>query len=194
MKTRYIPAGFTAYTPDLGDYPKDMFAVYVNLATPAAIFYTGKQSSHTWYNRFSTVDAMKTKINTTISRLMDWADHKAKRAADRKAPSTLKVGDILTVSWGYDQTNVNFYQVVGTSGKRTVDIREIASKVVSDDGPSTHVVAMKDDFLSPRSDTDKRGRVMTKRVSNGHVKVFSFASATLWDGSPCYETGMGWGH
>jgi hypothetical protein len=36
------------------------------------------------------------------------AEAKAKRQAERKAPHTLKVGDILVSSWGYDQTNIDY--------------------------------------------------------------------------------------
>ena len=93
--TRYIPAGYTEYTPDLGDYPKNLCAVYVDLATNTAIFYKGKSTRHLWYNRFSTTDFMKNKINNSISSLMSWEDTKAKRAETRKAPTTYKVGDIF---------------------------------------------------------------------------------------------------
>ncbi len=39
----------------------------------------------------------------------------------------LKVGDILRCSWGYDQTNIDFYEVVKTSAN-TVQILEIESE------------------------------------------------------------------
>lgn len=41
-------------------------------------------------------------------------------------PCTLKAGDIVNTSWGYDQTNVDFYIVTRVSGKR-VYLRQIAS-------------------------------------------------------------------
>ena len=37
------------------------------------------------------------------------------------------VGDIYYSSWGYDQTNVDFYQVVALKGKHTAVIRQIAN-------------------------------------------------------------------
>ena len=50
---------------------------------------------------------------------------KIKRAEERKNfKHTLKVGDILNTSWGYEQTNVEFYQVVGLKGK-SVLLREV---------------------------------------------------------------------
>lgn len=40
-----------------------------------------------------------------------------------------KVGDIMHHSWGYDQTNCDFYQVVGITGS-SVDLRKIVSERV----------------------------------------------------------------
>lgn len=52
---------------------------------------------------------------------------KSKRAAERAAwVNPLKGGELLVSSWGYDQTNVDFYAVTRVSGKR-VWIRRIAS-------------------------------------------------------------------
>lgn len=43
-------------------------------------------------------------------------------------PHLLEVGDVLVSSWGYDQTNIDYYQVTALAGKRTVEIREIESQ------------------------------------------------------------------
>ncbi len=40
----------------------------------------------------------------------------------------VKIGDIFSSSWGYDQTNVDYYQVVGFAGKTMVALREIAGR------------------------------------------------------------------
>ncbi|EDW8942662.1 hypothetical protein A4O59_004289 [Salmonella enterica subsp. enterica] len=42
---------------------------------------------------------------------------------------TISVGDIFASSWGYEQTNVNFYQVISIHGKTTVTVREIRASV-----------------------------------------------------------------
>jgi len=38
----------------------------------------------------------------------------------------LKVGDVLYSSWGYEQTNIDYYQVVALIGKTMVSVRKIA--------------------------------------------------------------------
>lgn len=37
----------------------------------------------------------------------------------------VKVGDIFESSWGYDQTNINFFQVVALAGTQSVRVREV---------------------------------------------------------------------
>jgi hypothetical protein len=55
-------------------------------------------------------------------------NRRAERKVERSAPHTLKVGDILDSSWGYDQTNIDYYEVVRVVGPHTVEIRELAQE------------------------------------------------------------------
>lgn len=54
----------------------------------------------------------------------------------------IKLGDVFTRSWGYDQTNVNYYLVVGiTPSGKSVKLREVGSTCIDDPhAPATHVV------------------------------------------------------
>lgn len=187
IEGRYVPSGMVEFKPEMPEYTPGLCAVYVDLERNIAIFYKGKGTKHLWYNRFRNPEDMKKKILTTISGLMAWEDKKKERKEARKAPTGLKLGDILYTSWGYDQTNVNFYQVVGLSGKQTVQLQEIASTTVEGaGGPTTYVSAVKDRFITEK--------VTTHRAVNDRVRINSYASAYLWDGKPKYETGLGWGH
>ena len=54
---------------------------------------------------------------------------KRKRAEERRAyVPALKPGDVLYTNWGYEQTNVEFFEVIAVRGKR-VTVREIARLV-----------------------------------------------------------------
>ena len=104
----------------------------------------------------------------------------------------VKVGDIFYSSWGYDQTNVDFYEVVGLTGA-SVKVREVAQERLSSDGyGSDQVVPVPGDYI---------GEVMTKRISDARhwsgtasIKISQSTSAYLWDGTPRRQTSMGWGH
>ena len=45
----------------------------------------------------------------------------------------VKVGDIFESSWGYDQTNVDFFQVVKLVGKTSVRVREVYLPMIKED-------------------------------------------------------------
>ena len=187
---RYIPEGFIQFKPTLNGYENNFFECWVSRddSKPIAIFYVGKSNKPLFYNRFMTLDSMKKKIIATVSNLMTRADEKAKRSAERAVPSTLKVGDVLYTSWGYDQTNINFYQVTKSIGTRSVEVQEIMSEIDHSSTGANYVVARKDIY---RLDA----RPHTHRVSFGNqVKINSYATACLWDGKPKYETALGYGH
>lgn len=107
-----------------------------------------------------------------------------------------KTGDILYSSWGYDQTNINFYQVTKLVGKTMVELREVHS-AIHDTPHMTYqdVVAVKDSFMEPSNKYDSRGKIMKRKVNKyGGVKINDCYSAYPWDGRPKYETALGFGH
>ena len=109
---------------------------------------------------------------------------------------TPKVGDILYSSWGYDQTNIEFFKVVKVS-EFSVWIQKVGSKVVEVTGWAHQNVAPTDsseyevrvsDFDEPavyetRSYAIRRHKIQA--YGNGYgVSLNSYASAWLWDGKP----------
>jgi hypothetical protein len=190
IKERYIPSTYVPYTPEIGEYPKDLFACYVDTERNIAIFYKGKSNKPVFHNRFRNAEDMGKKINGTISSLMRWEDQKLERKNARKEalaqPHNLKVGDVLYTSWGYEQTNVDFYQVTKLVGKRSVEIRPVAQTTEQSQAYADYVVPVKDAF---------RGDAELKRVSTSNtVNIASYASASLWDGRGVYQTALGYGH
>lgn len=103
----------------------------------------------------------------------------AERRAERNKPHTLEPGDILYTSWGYDQTNVEFYKVVSCPSKCYVEIQEISAPLINGE----------DGFMTGRRfpDPDKANGQPFKRkvdMSSGKpsIKVNSVATAWVWDG------------
>ncbi|QCR87204.1 hypothetical protein FEF33_14485 (plasmid) [Moraxella osloensis] len=67
---------------------------------------------------------------------------------------SVKAGDVFVSSWGYEQTNIDYYQVVGIKDKSTLTLREIGAKVVESIGYGTgRKVPSKDDFIGEEFDT-----------------------------------------
>lgn len=63
------------------------------------------------------------------------------------------VGDIFYDSWGYEQTNVDFYQVVSLRAAHTAIIRRIGGRVVEESGMSGKIVPSRDNFLDDETFT-----------------------------------------
>ena len=91
----------------------------------------------------------------------------------------IKPGDIFYNSWGYEQTNIDFYQVVSVTAK-TITLRAI--KGTSNDYNAYQMsgskVAVKDSFCS-----DELIR-KTPYLMGGEWRVnFEFGAGCQWDGS-----------
>jgi hypothetical protein len=73
---------------------------------------------------------------------------KADRAAKRKEwENPYKVGDILKGSWGYDQTNIDFFEIVAVKGKM-LEIRELKQARYGDGfGGSSKCVPLPGDYV-----------------------------------------------
>jgi hypothetical protein len=95
----------------------------------------------------------------------------------------VKVGSIFHWSWGYEQTNVDFYQVVALNGRNAI-VREIGQKTVEGStyshGMADTRVAVPDKFIGP----EKHKRIM---FSNGEPYLSKpYGWCSLWEGKPEY--------
>lgn len=54
----------------------------------------------------------------------------AKEPAEIVNAYGVKVGDIFHASWGYDQTNNDFFQVIKLCGKKSVRVREVNPPII----------------------------------------------------------------
>lgn len=96
-------------------------------------------------------------------------------------------GNILVSSWGYDQTNADFYEIVGRTSSMVL-IREIDKKVVSQTETSARVVPVPGKFIGP---------VMKKKPTPGfrpntiRVNINSYSGASTWDGKPQLQDTVG---
>lgn len=186
---RYIPKDYkllniSEYAPNGVD-----LLFYTNQDQTSAICYTKKSFNHTWYYRFNNTERLFLKVKETIAnRLERQAAVKAQRK-ERFKPHKLNVGDVLYCSWGYDQTNIDFYKVLEKIGKNKVKIIRLNNAFNQIDSEYGQ------DKVSAGS--IKEGAEPMIKVVNSlynSVSVYSFASASLWDGQPLYQTNSHFGH
>lgn len=176
----YIKPTYTKYTPTIPGYPENMFECYLDINNPAAVFFAGKSQKPAWHYKFNSVEEMKGRINQSIKSLMDYEDRKIVRKEKMTQPTTLKEGDILYSSWGWEQTNIDFYQVTKILGKRNVEITQISQSNDTTDMPYDQgkTMPIPHRFV---------GQPIKKVVKNGNsVTLTNYASAYPWDGRPLH--------
>jgi hypothetical protein len=123
------------------------------------------------------------------------------------AAHTVKPGQFFYSSWGYEQTNVDFYKVIAVTAK-SVKIQQWSVKATDDrrvipgDKPYTRTVT--DWSQVTATDWDERVRqcreaqtevpvgVQLKRVQTWSDRpalvLTSYSNAYLWDGASKYDT------
>lgn len=187
------------YEPKEGQYKEKIVGgndqVVYTFTDNCAKGFGGKRSKPDFYIRFRTEQQMNEHITRYFESGLKVKAYKAERKAEQSKPHTLKVGDILSGSWGYDQTNVDFFQVVELKGVRQVIVRPIASQQIDQTAyMAGHVVPLKDRFIgSPTTHTVIRDRIKydpcAKYQQEGEQHRFDRdCSASLWDGKPEYES------
>lgn len=99
-------------------------------------------------------------------------------------PRNLTVGDVLRCEWGYDQTNVDYYQVTELVGKTMVEIRRIEAEEIKD-------MPMQG-WSTPRCNRFI-GEPLRRKAKGSSVRIKSHSSAYLLtpideaDGKKVYE-------
>jgi len=117
---------------------------------------------------------------------MSWAKRIHDDRQERKrAVNPYKSGDILHSSWGYDQTNNDFYQVVASKGK-TVHLRPIGAEYRSTGFMAGMTKPTPNRFLPKDNLTGEK--ILKRRVTNGNVRIDDTRRANKWDRDETYES------
>lgn len=112
----------------------------------------------------------------------------------------VKVGDIFYASWGYDQTNVDYFQVIRVTESGAY-FRPIGQKLVksSEYGHEEVMPAknMWDDSWNPFMKGNPKGsfkKIQVYRDGEPYIHLASYTNGHPWKGRPNYQTAIGWGH
>lgn len=101
----------------------------------------------------------------------------------------LRVGDCLKCVWGYDQTNVDYYQVIALKGRTMVTVRQIDA----DHRPSSHnfmvgkTTPLKDKFIggpfSAKVGKGYHGAMNCIRITSySHASKCEWSDVANWTG------------
>tara|TARA_R100001082_G_C4362952_1_gene160302 strand:- start:1605 stop:2186 length:582 start_codon:yes stop_codon:yes gene_type:complete len=163
--------------------------VYEVKGRPHACMFGGKRSKPDSHYYYRSVEARDKAVEDYFDGIQASADRKAaykakQKAEKEKAVESIKVGDIFVGSWGYDQTNVEFYQVVEKKGV-TCKIQKIGQKVVEETQGC--------DYVRPNPEV-KCGKPVTKRINGSGGFTCDVFRLYPDEGNPRYQTAYGYGH
>jgi hypothetical protein len=92
----------------------------------SAVAFRGTAGKPEWHYRFRDEQRREARIAEFFQSLQQRAQHMAERRSQRNAfRHACQAGDIFRSSWGYDQTNIDYYQVVELIGEHFAMVREI---------------------------------------------------------------------
>jgi hypothetical protein len=193
----YIPKGATKVADKLSDA-----VAYLTMAgtRPCATIFFGKQakpiSNYSYRDETRRATAVSLAFESRRKSLAFKTEQRAKRVA---FVPTYKVGDLFRTSWGYDQTNVEYFEVIEAKGKY-VTVREIAQKTVQTGHDQGKCVPLPGQFLKPRYEGDDRGLPLRRLAQQGGIKIddvrsASFCKPEMISGVPVYSPAYySWGH
>jgi len=151
--------------------------------------YKGKSLKRKGFYRFES--EKKRQISIDIAKKQAEKEYQTKEAekTNKKALKNAwtnphKVGDIFASSWGYDQTNVDFYQIVEVKPKSLV-FKEITQTQADDD---FHVLPNKDDFKGEETKTIRASFLVNGDEVSVYYPASSYEHLRVWNGKPKYAT------
>ena len=159
-------------------------------AASIALCFTGKQNKPALYINFRSSKLRDQGVAQWLISITAVAAAKQERRNARKtADCPYQVGDILHGSWGYDQTQCEYYQIVALSGRRA-ELREIAADVVpnSSGGMSEYLTPKPGHFTNEAPIT----RIaQTYDGQHWYFKLHNSCSLDRWEGGSNYHSWYG---
>lgn len=182
-RSHFIPKGATRYADKLSSA---VVYAYSNAAgMPLLLGFSGKRQKPDFHYRYANEEKRQAKAKQHFESVRLSEAYRIEQRAKANAQGhELKVGSILRASWGYDQTNVDFYQVTRLIGSKMVEIVEIKGEGFEDLSMQGQTAPMVGSFKS---------KPMRKRAQGNCVKIASYAYAYLMEptmvgGVPTYGT------
>lgn len=155
--------------------------------------FAGKANKPLVHTMYRTEEQAMAEVRQWATIRSQRAEAKALKSQERKdyVPD-ISVGDVYVSSWGYDQTNVNWYQITAVSSTgKSVIVRQIESDVVSSGQGTDMVMPVKNNFTrhAPIKCIPQKGY-----KGEPSLRISTSQTARKWDGKPQHATSWGYGH
>lgn len=149
----------------------------------SAIAYSGRRNKHDFHYIFENEQDRAEFITKFFKRRAAYARHKKEHKARQRELraqflAKIEVGSIFVTCWGYEQTNVEWYEITHVKGC-TVRLCQIAADFTATGYMSGNTSPIKGAFI---------GEELTRVVRGNGIRIDDVVTAFLSDGSPCHCT------
>lgn len=143
------------YNLTIKEYPEVNVVIGMGIEKnkPIALAFTGTKGKPEFSYSFKSEEDREKYIEKFINEQRKNIEYKQERKEKKKAPKVFelpfKPGDIIYNSWGYEQTNIDFYQVIRCT-KSSVFIQPIKAEFAdraTGNEMSAYLRPLKDNFL-----------------------------------------------
>lgn len=183
-RREFVPSDAIIVRPKLGT--AEVFLYNDAKGRPCVRAFKGRRKRPDIFCWYRCEQDREYRVRSFLADVQKEFERKEALRQKRSQPHTLKIDDILATSWGYDQTNVDFFKVVKLVGKSSVELVRIG---------------WKEALNSPNASLDMQGTklplpdiVQTKpcrfRVDMGSgdpsIKIGHSQYARPWNGKPMF--------
>lgn len=171
----YIPKGAIAVYDKQSDavaylYNETRLIRGSTKAIVGGLGFVGKAQKPAWHFLFTSDERRAAHVKQFFESRQATVAFKAKmRKEQNEAPRGLNVGDLLRCMWGYEQTNVDYYEVTALIGEHMVEIRKIAATSYEDAWQQGESIPLPGKYI---------GEPMRKRARQGYVRLNSYSGAS----------------
>lgn len=173
LAARWIPPDSQAV-----EHPEGLGVVYIHKGGRSAIAYRGNAAKSAWHYSFRTPEQRDAHIKQWFEGLSAHEQRKADYRRELTTPHTLKPGDVVCNSWGYDQTNIDFFEVVSATA-HFVWLRQLKQQTTEQGFMAGPTIPLLGQY---------RDEEITKHAASsgkyGNRVNFKHGSGYKWDGKP----------
>lgn len=157
---------------------------YVYEAGPGrfvAQMFAGKRTKPDQWYRYATAERRAQAVEHYFAGIAA----RENREKERRAPHKYEVGHVLRSCWGYDQTNVEFFEVVEVVGPYSIKVRELGAIDVGggNGGDSSRCAPALGKYVGEAK--------LCRAYGKDGVRIDDVRRAWLWDAKP---VAYSWGH
>jgi exo-beta-1,3-glucanase (GH17 family) len=180
--------------------PEESAVCYISTAASGRVsvqFFIGKQSKPDKYLAYKSRESANTAIEAFFDNLVRVYAYKqeqkerqklARQAAKAEFEGT--IGSVFVASWGYDQTNVDAYQITARINNQTVEVVEIGFEHLPEESKGYSSMAENVKPLPVSAEkAAKMPKLLARITAKDSIQVAnkrSAGNADLWDGARSY--------